>query len=174
MITTVPPSTTTQSSAPTAVSAATLVRRHDRVEVPAAGMWPLVVSSSVTRSVARTTHEALRISSGWLDIADDPHASWLHIQLCDRVVDVTVVDIVDDPYELSAWHLTGVAKSTDVDAHQRPVTMALRYHGVYRRSGQIWAWFSGTAVVGVAESRRKPAERLALDLLFEFGQARGH
>lgn len=173
MIATLPPSTTTNSSAPTAASAAMLIRRHDGVEVPATGMWPLVVSSSVKRAVTRTTHEQLSIASGWLDIADDPAASWLHIQLRDRIIDLTPVDIADDPCELSTWHLTGVAKSTDTDVHQQPVTMALRYHGVYRRSGRIWAWFSGTAVVGVAKSRRKPAERLALDLLFEFGQAGG-
>ena len=173
MITTLPSATATRSDAPTATSAATPIRRHDGLEVPAAGMWPLVVSSSVKRSIARTRYEPLPITAGWLDVADDPSASWLHIQLCDRVIDLTVVDIAADPFELSAWHLAGVAASTDVDARQQPVTMALRYHGVYRRGGQIWVWLSGTAVVGVARSRRKPAERLALDLLFEFGHAGG-
>lgn len=166
MITTLPPSTDIHPATPAPI------RRLDGLDTPAAGMWPLVVSSSVQRSLARTPSEALPISGGWLDVGAAPAASWMHVQLADRVIDLTVDEIAADPFEPAAWHLSGVARFTD-HARQQPVTMTLRYHGVHRRGGQTWAWFSGTAVVGIARSRRRPAERLTLDLLFEFDQAGG-
>lgn len=166
--------TTTVDTQPrTAVATSRLpVRRHGSVEVPAAGLWPLQISSHIVRAGRRHDHEQLHIRAGWLDVDADPTQCWFHIELDGRRLDLTAIAVVDDTYGLSAWHLTGVADSGD---RRDPMTMALRYHGVFRRGDETWAWFSGTAVIeGTASGRRsarRPAERLHVDLSFQSRQA---
>jgi hypothetical protein len=156
-----PPTFTTRTSAS---DAALPIRRHEGIEVPAAGLWPLLTSSYVSRSSARGERQQLAITSGWLDLDVQPAASWMHLELADRAIDLTVTDIADDTHGLAAWHLAG----RSVAGEQRdPVTMALRYHGVYRRGPEMWAWYSGSAVIGAPTRRRRTAgDRLSLDLLF--------
>ena len=159
MITTVP-----SSLRPTTHPEALPIRRHEGIEVPAAGLWPLLTSSYVSRSSARGGREQLAIASGWLDLDVQPAASWMHLELADRLIDLTVIEIADDAYGMSAWHLAGRSVA---DERHDPVTMALRYHGVYRRGPEMWAWYSGSAVIGAATGRRRTAgDRLSLDLLF--------
>lgn len=140
------------------------IRRHDGIEVPAAGLWPLLTSSYVCRSAGRRERQQVAVTDGWFDLDVDPAKSWLHLDLADCVIDLTVTGIADDAFGMSAWHLAGQAT---VGPQLQPVTMALRYHGVHRRGPQLWAWFSGTAVVGPPSTRRRSTgERLSLDLLF--------
>ncbi|MBI5090583.1 MAG: hypothetical protein HZB15_17455 [Actinobacteria bacterium] len=100
------------------------IRRHGTVEVPAPGHWPLLSSSRLARSTGRRTSEQLHISDGWLDLDDDPTQCWLHVDLGDRVLDLTALAVGPDPFEPSVWHLHGVA---DDLSRRDPVAAALRY-----------------------------------------------
>ena len=144
------------------------IRRLGAIEVPAAGRWPLQTTSYVAHHSKRGNREQLAVCDGWLDLDDDPAQCWLHIQLADRTLDLTATDIHEDSYGLSAWTMTGVA---DDGTRRLPITMSLRYHGVFRRGGQMWAWFSGTGVIDGHDAHRRSvrrtAERLHVDLLFD-------
>jgi hypothetical protein len=151
------------------------IRRLGAIEVPAEGHWPLQTNSYIARNAKRGEREQLHVRGGWLDMDNDPTRCWLHIQLDGRALDLTVVEIAEDAYGLSAWQLTGVADGLN---RRDPMTLTLRYHGVYRRGGQLYAWFSGSATIEAvgAGSPGRPArhapERLHVDLLFESSRAR--
>jgi hypothetical protein len=144
------------------------IRRLGGMEIPAPGRWPLQTTSYVAHPSKRGAREQLAVRNGWLDLDHDPAQCWLHIELADRVIDLTATEIHEDNYGLSAWHMEGIA---DDGTDRRPITMSLRYHGVFRRGDEMWAWFSGTGVIeghgAGGRATRRARERLHVDLLFD-------
>lgn len=144
------------------------IRCLGAMEIPAPGRWPLQTTSYIAHHSKRGNREQLAVRTGWLDLDNDPAQCWLHIELADRVLDLTATDIHEDSDGLSAWQMTGIA---DDGTDRLPMTMSLRYHGVFRRGGEMWAWFSGTGVIdgrdGSRRSMRRTSQRLHVDLLFD-------
>ena len=146
------------------------IRRVDDLEVPAAGAWPLLRSSSVRLRTGRQSDQQLTIRSGWLDLHDDPTDSWLRIDADDLVLDLTSATISADHFELSAWAFHGDGQ---VGAECGAAELALRYHGVFRRGERMWAWFTGVGEIAVPATpararwaRRQPTTSVNFDLLF--------
>jgi hypothetical protein len=165
----------TSHTTPTATSAATTSRlpiRHiGALEVPAAGAWPLLRSSSVRRSVGRAAAtEQPPVIAGWLDLNDDPTDCWLRIETEHLMVDLASATIGPDPFELSAWTFRG---NGQIGAERGAAELHLAYHGVFRRGERMWAWFTGTGDIDVpaASTRRRfgrsrHSNAIAFDLVF--------
>jgi len=162
-------------SAPTTLSAER-ARRAIRVvsdeqtgiEVPAAGVWPLLRSSSLRRRRGRHGQLLLRTESGWLEIGDDPQQSWLRIEATGILIDAVNPTVHAHPFDPSEWRWQGRAQ---LGAVVGPADVTLRYHGVFRRGGDLWAWFTGEAALaaeGRQSARRGHRTRAVIDLDLAF------
>lgn len=145
------------------------IRRIGGLEVPAAGAWPLLASSSVRICSSRHDDRQSAIRSGWFDVSDDPTDCWMRIETDDLLLDMTGATITSDQFELSAWRLRGNAQ---IGAAHGAAELDLRYHGVFRRGHRMWAWFTGIGELDIAGtsrggrfSRRPSTTRIDLDLV---------
>jgi hypothetical protein len=143
------------------------IRRIDDLEIPAAGIWPVVRSSSVARSAGRGGMKQIHVYAGRFEIGDDPSESALRIALHDSTLVAGAVRVSPDLPGMSEWHLEGHAQS--VDGHT-PLELTLSYHGVFRRGIDVWAWMSGTGTIGSPSVRRgvrraASGDKLVFDLL---------
>ncbi len=143
-----------------------LVRDVDGLEVPASGIWPLLSASTIHRFAGRVT-ETLPIHQGWLELADDPTGCWMRIDTDEVLLELTSARVSPHAFEASAWQFDGTAEGAGA---RQPLTLELVYHGVYRRAGRTWAWFTGSGRIGDATPtrrfRRADVHELELDLLF--------
>ena len=156
-----------------------MIRHIDNIEIPTNGTWPATGESSVVRTTRRRGRHAVPVRAGWFDIAEDPAASSLRLDLDDFALCATGPLISTDRNGKSEWRFEGGASS---GTRHEPLTLALSYHGVFRRGADAWMWLSGTGAIGAPATRRARRRspdgdgRIVLELLFtraDLGRQRG-
>jgi hypothetical protein len=142
-----------------------LIRRVDDLETPALGVWPLV----------RASHVAIAPAPGAKPLETEVHAG--HLASTAAIEDSTVhlalghqgavrfsgqpTKVEPTSYGSVEWTVVGVVTCEQESA---PMTLTLGYHGVYRRAGRAWAWFTGS---GRISPNGEDTREVVVDLLFE-------
>lgn len=145
--------------------ASPLIRRLDGMELPAAGIWPLV----------RASHVAIAPACGARPLETAVHAG--HLVVTPNVDDATLslalgqdgavrftgqpLLVTSTTYGTVEWTFEGIVRCEQESA---PMTLTLGYHGVYRRAGRAWAWFTGS---GRISPHCEDSREVVVDLLFE-------
>ena len=153
-----------------------LTRRVGDLEVPAAGMWGVVLASHVGLAVEGHRNPPVRVEivDGSLRIGKDPEQSEFRLALTGPET-MTLVGrptlVETDHHGMSRWSIAGTVARVGI---REPMQLELTYHGVFRSPGRSWAWFSGTGTFGAADrpSRRRRScgagrRVVVLDLLLD-------
>ena len=142
-----------------------LIRRVDDLETPALGIWPLV----------RASHVAIAPAPGAKPLETEVHAG--HLASSAAFADCTIhialghegavrfsgqpMKVEPTPYGSVEWTVAGLVTCEQESA---PMNLTLGYHGVYRRAGRAWAWFTGS---GRISPDGEDTREVVVDLLFE-------
>ncbi len=137
-----------------------LVRRLGEIEVPAPGTWSMVHSSHVGLVACRRDGPVqLPLARGCFEIGEHPELTEVTIDIGGESPATLVgvaSSVVADRHGFSTWHVDGRLVTTTTTDH---VHLTLRYHGVFRRGADAWAWFSGHGQVGGDTRRRRRSTR---------------
>ncbi len=151
-ITTDPTGIQAATVGPTAV--ADLIRRHCDLEVPSPGLWRLAPGSYVAIAPSRRQHlNPRRVLDGAFDIDETPDQSAMHLTVGgpdDMTFQGRPTTVVANHHGMSEWSITGTLTHEE---RSTPMTLLVSYHGVYRSSGRVWAWFSGKGAIVVPSNR---------------------
>lgn len=136
------------------------------ITVPAPGRWEIHTSSFLGMTSRGATAVRESITAGTLVVGatdDEP----LHLDLATtsrHIASMTAraerVDPGSDGF--ARYHLSG--RFDDADGRQHPLEIVLAFHGVYRRRGDAWGWFSGASTGRRSTWQRRPAQ-IVLDLI---------
>lgn len=144
-----------------------LIQTWNSIELPASGLWRIHRSSFV--SVTPYRHGAVRAPVfGGAVLIDDPVDVPLDLSL--QTADARVARIEAaanttgwDSHGFGHWSIDGVIESDD--GSRSDIAGALRYHGVYRRGSEGWAWFTGTARTPATRRHRRRSLSVVFDLI---------
>jgi hypothetical protein len=142
-----------------------LIRRIDDMEVPATGIWPLVRASHVAIAPACDARPLeTAVHAGHLVVTPNVDDATLTLALGqDGAVRFTGQPLLVTPtsYGTVEWTFEGLVTCEQESA---AMTLTLGYHGVYRRAGRAWAWFTGS---GRISPHCEDSREVVVDLLFE-------
>jgi hypothetical protein len=145
--------------------ASPLIRRVDGMELPAAGIWPLVRASHVAIAPARDARPLeTAIHAGHLVVTPNVDDATISLALGqDGAVRFAGQPLLVTPtsYGTIEWTIEGLVTCEQESA---AMTLTLGYHGVYRRAGRAWAWFTGS---GRISPQCEDSREVVVDLLFE-------
>ena len=151
--------------APAAPVASPLIRRVDGMEIPSAGIWPLVRASHVAIAPACDARPLeTAVHSGHLVVTPNVDDATISLALGqDGAVRFTGQPLMVAPtsYGTVEWAMEGLVRCEQESA---AMTLTLGYHGVYRRAGRAWAWFTGS---GRISPECEDSREVVVDLLFE-------
>lgn len=119
-----------------------LIRHVDDVELPVPGWWPIPARQPVDLRTTGWRRRMLTATvAGGMTMADRPLESTLDLLV--SVSDGTHDDLVLRA-DLVTAHLAGTWRlaGTVTGAVTAPVTVDVRYHGVYRHGGRATAWLA--------------------------------
>jgi hypothetical protein len=168
-----PGSSQPTTTAPTVV--ADLIRRNRDLEIPSPGLWRMAPGSYV--AIAPSRREPLvarRVLEGAIDIDETPDQSSMRFTVAgpdEMTFQGRPTRVVANHHGMSEWAIEGALTHNEQSS---PMTLVVSYHGVYRSSGRVWAWFSGRGAVVVPSqprrwrsSRRNERATVALDLILD-------
>ena len=95
-----------------------------------------------------------RVLDGAFDIDETPDQSAMHLTLAgpdDMTFQGRLTRVVANHHGMSEWTIGGTLTHAE---QSTPMTLVVSYHGVYRSSGRVWAWFSGRGAMVVPSKRR--------------------
>jgi hypothetical protein len=162
--------TTTRTATPTttaslAAASPLLIRRVDDIEIPAPGIWPLMLASHVAISPARNASPvAATIHGGQLVVTPAVEDCTVHVALCDTGgfrLSAQALEVAATSYGTVQWTVAGDAICGTDSA---PTSLSLAYHGITRRAHRAWAWFTGAGHITPSDEESR---EVILDLLFE-------
>ena len=97
---------------------------------------------------------ARRVLDGAFDIDETPDQSsmrWTVGGPDEMTFQGRPTRVVANHHGMSEWSIEGALTH---DERSTPMTLAVSYHGVYRASGRVWAWFSGRGTMVGPSNRR--------------------
>jgi hypothetical protein len=117
---------------------------------------------------------ARRVVDGAIDIDETPDQSSMRLTVAgpdDMTFQGRPTRVVPNHHGMSEWAIEGALTH---DERSTPMTLVVSYHGVYRSSGRVWAWFSGRGAVVVPSpprwwrrSHRTERATVVLDLILD-------
>ena len=133
---------------------ADLIRRHRDLELPSPGLWRTAQGSYMAIATSRRDPLiARRVVDGAIDIDETPDQSSMRLTVAgpdDMTFQGRPTRVVPNHHGMSEWAIEGALTH---DERSTPMTLVVSYHGVYRSSGRVWAWFSGRGAVVVPSNQ---------------------